>query len=111
MSPRILSVSYDRGLLLKRQMSLENAGFEVVSAEGAAEALEHQSGDFDLIILGHTIPHHEKRAIATAFLKAGSHTPVLSLLRRGDPPIPEATRVIEPSPTLVLETVRSMFAR
>ena len=59
MSPRILSVSYDVGLLLKRQMSLERAGYEVVSVVGAEEAARHQGEKFDLVILGHTIPHSE----------------------------------------------------
>ncbi len=92
MKGRILSVSYDHSLLTKRRVSLERLGYEVISAEGFADAVSHRNERFDLIILGHTIPRDEKRIIAAEFVKSGSNARVLSLLRRGDPPIPEAAR-------------------
>jgi hypothetical protein len=91
-------------------MSLERAGYEVVSVEGAQDTANYQGQRFDLIILGHTIPREEKRAIATAFLGAGSNIPIVSLIRRGDAPIPEATRAVEPSEKAVTETVQSLLA-
>jgi DNA-binding response OmpR family regulator len=49
MKPRILSISYDLPLLRTRQLMLTQEGYDVVSAEGFAEALEHCSEKFDLV--------------------------------------------------------------
>lgn len=48
---RILSVSYDQPLLIKRATLLEGEGYDVVSVQGFVESLEQckQSG-FDLCI-------------------------------------------------------------
>lgn len=72
---RILSVSYDVSLLGTRQMILQNQGHEVVSALGFTEALKQcqSSKKFDLFILGHSIPHSDKR---------GSHFGIPSRLCR-----------------------------
>ena len=97
MRPRILSISYDLTLLQTREIMLNQAGYEVVSAEGFAEAIEHCSGNFDLIIVGHSIPQKDKRAIIGELHRQGCNAPVLSLLRSGEHRIPEAARAIEPT--------------
>lgn len=106
---RILSISYDSALLQTRQKLLEQAGYEVVSAVGFAQALEQGSGDFDLIVMGHSIPQDDKRAMIAELTRHGCNAPVLSLLRIGEAPIPEAARGIDPSPQHLLNTVRTML--
>jgi len=109
--PRILSISYDPSLLFTRQVMLELAGYDVVSAEGFADAIEHCSGDFDLIIMGHSIPQKDKRAIVAALHEHGLDAPLLSLLRHGEAKIPEATRAADPQdPELLLTTVKEILA-
>ena len=110
MPKRILSISYDSVLLETRHMMLEQAGYIVVSAEGLADAIEHCSGDFDLVIMGHSIPQKDKRAMIAELHHHGLNAPLLSLLRRGEEPIPEASRGIDPSPQHLLETVKAMLA-
>ena len=94
--PRILSISYDPSLLRTRQLMLEMAGYDVVSAEGFADALEHCTGRFDLVIVGHSIPQKDKRAIVAELHQRGCDAPLLSLLRPGEGKIPEATYGIDP---------------
>jgi DNA-binding response OmpR family regulator len=110
--PRILSISYDPSLLLTRQAMLELAGYEVVSAEGFANALEKCPGDFDLIILGHSIPQTDKRAIVAALHEHGCDAPLLSLLRQGENKIPEAAYAVDPhNPRDLLDAVQWVLAR
>ena len=108
---RILSISYDPSLLFTRQALLQLAGYEVVSAEGFADAVEHCTGQFDLIIMGHSIPQKDKRAIVAALHEHGCDAPLLSLLRHGEHKIPEATRSADPhDPELLLSAVKEMLS-
>ncbi len=73
MAKRILSISYDPSLLLTRQLLLQQMSHEVRSAEGFAKAWEirrEQAGRFDLIILGHSVPHSDKEPIIAHITKA-----------------------------------------
>jgi DNA-binding response OmpR family regulator len=97
MSHRILSISYDGPLLVTRQMLLQAYGYDVISAEGFTEALEHadDGSNFDLVIIGHSIPLKDKRKIVSQ-LRKQREVPVLSLLRHGEAPLQEATESVEP---------------
>lgn len=81
MSKRILSVSYDVSLLATRQLMLELKGYQVTSALGFTDALEHcKNSGFDLFILGHSIPVKDKHALIKNF-KENYPAPILSLER------------------------------
>ena len=108
---RILSVSYDAALLRTRQMVLESRGYEVVSAEGFSEAMEKcKEGKYDLIIIGHSIPHKDKQTIVQEFHRYCS-APALALLKSGEWQLREATASIESfEPMIVLAAVDSILA-
>ncbi len=82
---RILSVSYDESLLKTRHLMLEQCGYEVVSALGFTDALKHCTSNhaFDLFVLGHSIPTHDKQELVRAF-RATQDTAVLALKRPGE---------------------------
>jgi|SRR4051812_8469817 DNA-binding NtrC family response regulator len=110
--PRILSISYDSSLLFTRQAMLELAGYEVISAEGFADAIERCPGDFDLVIVGHSIPQKDKRAIVAALHEHGCDAPLLSLLRPGENKLPEAAHAVDPHrPDDLLNAVQWILAR
>lgn len=107
--PRILSISYDLNLLRTRQMLLESLGYEVVSAEGFIEALEKcKAGNYDLLIMGHSIPHPDKEALI-AETKKQCNALVLSL-RRNEESMPDgAAEAVDPTrPDLLLEAVKRL---
>lgn len=113
MAYRILSISYDGPLLVTRQMLLQAYGYEVTSAEGFAEALEHcnEGEQFDLVIMGHSIPLKDKRQIIVHIRKCGP-VPVLSLLRSGEAPLPEANASVEPNdPKKLVAAVRQLIGQ
>src|SRR5437763_16755332 len=113
MAKGILSISYDPSLLLTRQLLLQRMGHEVRSAEGYAKAWDtcsEQAGRFDLIILGHSVPHSDKEAIIAHIAKACT-APVLALLRPHEGDVRGATRSVDASdPTGFLVAVREMLS-
>ena len=113
MAPRILSVSYDESLLVTRQMMLEQAGFRVTSALGFEEALEHcDSGKFDLLLVGHSIPLKDKRSLIKA-ARRSCKAPVLSIRKHGDVPLPEADYSLDSleDPKVLVEAIQSLLNR
>ena len=103
---RIFSISYDSTLLRTRELLLKNLGHSVTSADGIAQAFDlydQNAGTFDLMVLGHSIPPKDKRAIITHCDRA-SHCPILSLTLIHEPPVPEAVRSVDPSDTRMLLT-------
>ena len=115
MANRILSISYDGPLLVTRQMLLQAYGYDVTSAEGFAEALEHCDGqpEFDLVIMGHSIPSKDKRQILAQIRKRRDRpVPVLALLRPGESPLEEASESVEPNdPRQLVAAVERLIGR
>lgn len=109
---RILSISYDERLLQTREALLRYAGYEVVSAGEFRRALHlcdlHNAG-FNLIVLGHSIPHDDKTEMVR-FCKESCCCPIVALLRLGEPPVEGADRSIDPDPVTVLTTVSEVLA-
>jgi CheY-like chemotaxis protein len=107
--PHILSVSYDATLLRTRQLLLESRGYVVTSAEGYVEAISKcSSGNYDLLIIGHSIPHADKKAIVTEAKQHGS-LPVLALLRVNEPELENASESVDVlRPEVLLDAVERL---
>ncbi len=103
---RILSISYDPLLLKTRQHLLEQRGYAVVSAEGFTEAIERcEAGKFDLVVMGHSIPHRDKEALFE-LIQRYCPAPVIALLRTGEEPLRGAAGSADPmNPTEFLDIV------
>src|SRR3954471_2194407 len=88
---RVLVVSYDEALLRQRKLSLEAAGFSVISGYRFAEASRicRLDSSFDLVVLGYTVPGNDKVALIE-LLRTHCKTPILSIRKHGAPPLREA---------------------
>jgi DNA-binding NtrC family response regulator len=109
----ILSVSYDESLLHTRHWILETAGFKVTSALGFTQATNYsQTGHFDLVIIGHSIPREDKEALLKV-VRNHKDIPVLSLRRVGDAPLPGVDHAIETwdGPEALLTAVRHLLSK
>jgi DNA-binding response OmpR family regulator len=108
---RILSISYDPSLLLTRQHLLERAGYAVTSVSDYGEATELcEAGcvGFELVILGHSIPHKHKEALVAAIRKK-CDIAVLALLRPGAKTVAGANHTCDPGdPVGLVKCVRSI---
>jgi CheY-like chemotaxis protein len=110
---RILSISYDATLLATRELLLQQMGHTVVSAEGFAKACATcaQDGKFDLIVLGHSIPHDDKLEIVRHCGTACS-CPVLALLRPNESIVEGAARSVDSSrPEKFLRAINELVGR
>jgi len=108
---RILSISYEPTLLITRELLLRQLGHTVVSAEGFAQAFKAcKNGDnFDLLILGHSIPHDDKLEMISEARKTCG-CPVLALLRHGETPLPGIERSIDSwEPQAFMQAVGEML--
>ncbi|MGA2651253.1 MAG: hypothetical protein ABSF28_12050 [Terracidiphilus sp.] len=76
----VLAVGVDSWMLAANRTEWRSAGFIVLPATTMREAFEHfQAGDFDLILLGHSLPVESKERLTFLVRSAGSSTPVLSI--------------------------------
>src|SRR3954468_8345633 len=92
---RILSISYNESLLKTRELMLRRHHHEVASALGFASAIELCGRqEFDLVIMGHTIPAKDKQQILVQ-LRAVCSTPVLALLRANEAHLDSAEYNVE----------------
>ena len=111
MSKQILSVSYDASLLATRCMLLEQRGYRVISALGFTQAIAHcSSPDFDLFILGHSIPVADKQELINTFRK-NCPAPILSLERLGEEKVPCDFHASPDRPEEFLATVQMILER
>lgn len=106
-APSLLSVSDDESLLRTRQWILETAGFNVTSALGFTQAVNYfQTGIFDLVTLGHSIPHTDREALLKVLRK--SECRVLALRKPGDLLLPGVGHSIDAwdGPEALISAVR-----
>ena len=79
---------------------LQQLGYRVDSAEGfvaAIEACEASDVNFDIAILGHSIPTKDKERIISHF-RQHCNAPILALLKPHEAAMQGADRSIEPEP-------------
>lgn len=107
----ILSISYDDTLLHTRHLLLESRGHEVTSAHGFTHSMEQcAQSHWKLLIMGHSIPDRDKRALMAEFRK-NCAAPVLALHRMGEPRLEGAEHTImQDHPEQLLTTVEKILA-
>jgi CheY-like chemotaxis protein len=110
---KVLAISYDKALLDTRKMILELSGFEVTTALGMNEGLAmcRHAAEFDLVVLGSSIPLSDKAQLLAEAKRPGS-VKVLSIRAAGMRPLPGADYTIDPfyEPQALAEMVRAATA-
>jgi len=77
---RLLSIGYDPILMPVRSMLLHQAGHEVVEARSLGEALKRiKAGNFDLLLICHTVDENERDLIIEALRLSSPMIPILCL--------------------------------
>ncbi len=104
---RLLSLTYDPILARTRELLFAGAGFEVSTFLDVNKAIAAcKETSFDLVLLGHSIPLAERRALVKD-VHSSCGMPVLAMLRHGEPRLPEADYFFDSleNPALLLEMV------
>jgi DNA-binding response OmpR family regulator len=85
---------------------------QVTSIGTLAEALEacKSSVPFDLLIIGHSIPHSEKVELIQAFRSRRSEKPVIALKRASEGLVSGADLFVDPNPTELLDSVTRLLS-
>lgn len=78
----VLAIGFDLSLMTIRSLVLRSAGYAVVEASSLKEAVDHfQSGDFDLVLLCHSVPAGDRERLTSLIRASGSSIPIVSIAR------------------------------
>lgn len=109
---RILSISYDETLLRMRHLIFEKEGYEVVSAAALASGLEHsKQNNFDILVLGHTVPYEEKQKMAAKFHQVSPGAIICLRSNAGEQLVDGADYHVEADPEPMLKLVADIVRR
>jgi CheY-like chemotaxis protein len=76
----VLAVGFDSSLMTNRIPALQSAGCIVVRASSLKESIDcFQSGDFDLVMLCHSVPSTDRERLTALIRASGSKTPIVSI--------------------------------
>jgi DNA-binding NtrC family response regulator len=106
-------VSYDEALLTTRQQILSRqTDYAVMSVRDFSEALNACRSDeqFDLLIVGHSIPHTQKEELIHAFREKHPKAAVIALKRQDETVVRDADLLIEPHPNELLKSVGNLLS-
>lgn len=104
----VLSIGQDPVLLVTRSLFLRAAGYGVEGACNLKEALlKVRDGDFDVVILCHTIPTQDRNRLISLIRASGSRVPVIYVeLTPQLFPSAFADATVEGDPTKLLTCIR-----
>lgn len=101
-----LTVGLDPLLLETRNRILESAGHTIVSALSVEQGLDQfVSGDFDIVILCHSIPVRERERLTYAIRRLSPNTPVVVVTARLSAVDSFADAMIENEPEILLQEI------
>ena len=73
----VLAVGLDSWKLTAQSAVLKSAGYIVIAARSIRDAIDHfRAGDFDLVLLDHSISGEDRERLAFLIRATGSQTPV-----------------------------------
>ena len=108
----VLSVGFDPSLLMTRGLVLESAGYLVEPASSVTEALElFQSGDFDLLLLCHSVPRKDRDRLTSLIRASGSRTPIVSIAGNLGECDAFANATLEDGPNTLLAGIRDVLVK
>jgi CheY-like chemotaxis protein len=108
----VLMVGRDRVLVETRSQVLRTAGYIVVLAFNPRHAIdEFVKGDFDLVLLCHSIPCDARERLASVLREHTSRTPIVSVASFDGQFDDFADATIENDPNLLIAGLREVIHR
>ena len=108
----VLMVGRDRVLVETRSQVLRTAGYTVVPAFTPRQAIdEFVRGDFDLVLLCHSIPGDARERMASVIREHTSRTPIVSVASFDGQFDDFADATIENDPNLLIDSLREVLHR
>jgi CheY-like chemotaxis protein len=108
----VLAVGLDFSLLRTRNQVLQSAGYTVIPALSITEAVERfRDGDFDLVILCHSVPTQERGRFTRLIRASGSRTPIVSISERSSQCDAFADATLEDYPSKFLRGIEEVLEK
>lgn len=108
--PVVLMVAHDRVLAMTRSQVLRTAGYIVVTAFTPRQAIdEFVRGDFDLVLLCHSIPGDARERLVSALREYTSRTPIVSVASFDGHFDGFADATVENDPHLLINRLREVL--
>lgn len=108
----VLSVGLDSVLVRVRNLILQSAGYTVVSATSIREAADRfQNGDFDLMVLCHSVPARERERLIRLIRASGSGIPIVTVAMKESDGDHFADVCLEDRPNKLLAGIQDVLAR
>ena len=107
----ILAVGVDTSLLEIQSSVWKSAGYVVTFAWSIKDAIIHfRYGDFDLVLLGQSLPTESRERLTFLIRASGSRVPVVSIANSSSECDSFADMTIKNEPGIVLEAIRELTA-
>jgi DNA-binding response OmpR family regulator len=107
----VLAVGLDSTQVETHRSVWKSSGFFVIAASTIQTAIDHfKAGDFDLVLLGDSLPFDKKERLAYLIRASGSRVPVVSI---GDPssdPDSYADATLRSDPKTLLTGISAIVA-
>jgi DNA-binding NtrC family response regulator len=107
----VLAVGLDSSLLASLSSVWQSAGFIVASTGSISDAIiQIRDGDFDLVLLGHSIPTDSRERLTFQIRANGLRTPVVSITDSSTGCDSFADATIRNEPTRLLQSIGELMA-
>jgi DNA-binding response OmpR family regulator len=108
----ILAVGLDSWKLTAQSSVLRAAGYVVVSAHSIRDAIDHfKAGDFDLVLLDHSISIENKESLTFVIRASGSQTPVVSVAHSSGDCLSVVDATLKDDTVAMLTGMRGLLAK
>lgn len=108
----VLAVGSNLPLMSTRILVLRSAGYIVESASSLQEAVDRfHLGDFDIVLLCHSVPMEDRERLATSIRATGSLTPIVSIASKLGECDAFANATLEDGPNKFLVGIREALSK
>jgi DNA-binding NarL/FixJ family response regulator len=108
----VLAVGFEPLLMTARMLVLQSAGYVVVRGSSLKETVDHlQSGDFDLVLLCHSVPATERERLISLIRESRSSIPIVSIARSLGECDALANATLEDGPNKFLAGIREVLLK
>jgi DNA-binding response OmpR family regulator len=108
----VLAVAVDPSLLMAQDSIWRSEGYIVIPAHSIRDAIEHfKAGDFDLVLLGHSMTVENKERLTFLIRASGSTTPVVCISSSADVSHAFADATLRNDPRELLAGMKELLAR
>lgn len=108
----VLAVGLDSTLLSNRHSVWQPAGYYITPAHSISEAIAHfTDGDYDLVLLGHSIPAESRERLTFLVRASGSSVPIVCIANSSSLPDSFADATFRSEPDNLLHEIGELLAQ